>query len=259
MSGKRGGKIDVGGVLKRFGGDVKPLPPRPAQKVKRPKGRPLRHVRPEYDNEDIKLQPLVGDRFPHESNAAVMACNDYLRLGVRRSVERLRNNYKARVAAGEEGIPSVSLNTIQDWCMDYMWKERAEIFDGMVDAKRTEDANAAMNTGLALPYERVTSLKRLAAYLEGYVYDPARLWLVDYRTLGFGKYAEYREVIRFNNQLVEQFRGVLDDLAKETGGRIHRQELSGVGGGPIPVALQDLDDIRDKVKRKLESLTKQPD
>ena len=87
-----------------------------------------------------------------------------------------------------------------------------------------------MQNGLAQDFERVNSLKRLACFLEGQIYEKGttgkyhNVWLPDVKVVGFGENAEVVEIERFNSGLLQQFRGTLDDLAKETGGRVHRQQ-----------------------------------
>lgn len=88
-----------------------------------------------------------------------------------------------------------------------------------------------MASGLALEYERVATLRRLAGLLEAELYQtladgsmPA-LWLPDVKQVGSGENAERVDIVRFNRSLVEALRGVLDDLAKETGGRTQRHDI----------------------------------
>lgn len=90
-------------------------------------------------------------------------------------------------------------------------------------AKAIEDLRArryseALTTGLALKEERVARLKEHADKLE------KLKWVA-------GKSGKlYNE---------KAWREVLDDIARETGGRVTRTEIGGPGGGPIPFR-QDL-------------------
>jgi len=89
-----------------------------------------------------------------------------------------------------------------------------------------------MDYGLALDYERVRKLKRLADFLEGQVYergeagDYHNVWLPDVKSVGSGELAERVNIERFNGALISEYRAVLDDLAKETGGRAKRLDLT---------------------------------
>ena len=77
---------------------------------------------------------------------------------------------------------------------------------------------------MALPFKRVIQLKALADRLEREIFVEDNLWLEDVKQIGAGKSAEKVYLKRFNTNLVEQYRGVLDDLARETGGRIAKIE-----------------------------------
>jgi hypothetical protein len=102
-----------------------------------------------------------------------------------------------------------------------------------------------MESGLALDFERVLKLKALAADLESQIYlvdgnfSPddvryrPRLWVRDVKQIGGGEHATEAEIFRYNTALVGDFRGVLDDLAKETGGRKLRQEVTGKDDSPL--------------------------
>lgn len=199
---------------------------------------------------DVGLTLEAGEPFDNETNAATMACNDWLRMGVTRSYPKLVRIYKRRHKNGEI-VPTASLNTLRHWSYVYKWNDRARLYDGREDEQSAEQAKATMGTGLAVAFRRVEKLKELASHLEEFVYDESRLWPASWKVLGFGPHAEHRKIIHFNYQLVEQYRGVLDDLAKETGGRVHREELRG------QIAIADIDELRERVSQKLEQLASQ--
>lgn len=165
------------------------------------------------------LELLAGERKDNESDRAVQACNDYLRLGAGRSLRKLVQKYsKTR----RNTAPTDSLNTIERWSTDYDWKQRASLYDAELEAQRNEKRRKEFEAGLALDYERVNSLKRLANRLEDELKQ--YLWLDDVKSVGSGENAERIDLIRFNSALVEQYRATLDDIAKETGGRKVRTE-----------------------------------
>jgi len=98
-----------------------------------------------------------------------------------------------------------------------------------------------MQSGLALDYERAVELKRLAHFLIEQIYEQGEdgnyhnVWLPDVKQIGAGKNIERIDIERFNAAIISELRGVLDDLAKETGGRKLRQEITGAEGGPLLV------------------------
>lgn len=165
------------------------------------------------------LELLAGERKDNESDRAVQACNDYLRLGAGRSLRKLAQKYaKTR----QSTPPTDSIETLKVWSADYEWKQRSSQYDAELEAIRNEKRRKEFEAGLALDYERVNKLKGLANLLEQDL--SVHLWLDDAKSIGSGEFAERVDLIRFNSALVEQYRGVLDDLAKEVGGRKVRTE-----------------------------------
>ena len=184
---------------------------------------------------------LAGERARGESARAVQACNDWLRLGPGRSLPRLAAEY-AKMPAN---APTRSLITLKAWSKRHGWARRAEEYDAALEAEKTRYAEGVMRSGLGLAHERVLRLKRLAETLEKLIYeqdDEGRLrglWLRDAKVIGAGEDAERVDVERFNAALVEQFRAVLDDLARETGGRNPRLHVA-VGGSDLADLLRQM-------------------
>ena len=157
--------------------------------------------------------------MPNESDRAVLALNDYLRLGAGRSLRKLAQKYaKTR----QSTPPTDSIETLKVWSSDYEWKQRSSQYDAELEAIRNEKRRKEFEAGLALDYERVNNLKRLANRLEDELKQ--YLWLDDVKSIGSGENATRVDLIRFNSALVEQYRATLDDIAKETGGRKVRTE-----------------------------------
>jgi hypothetical protein len=182
-----------------------------------------------------ELELLVGNRLAGETDRAVVACNDYLRMGPGRTLTALRNYYESVAIVDSASdlprpAPSTSLHTLRNWSMTYGWGMRAETFDAQVEGSKTEWMKEVLATGLAVPANRVLSLRKLAARLESEI--ETRLWGRDWRKLGKG---DIREFLRVNGPLLTQYRGVLDDIALETGGRRKSMELTGADGGPIDI------------------------
>ena len=115
--------------------------------------------------------------------------------------------------------------------MNYQWTERAKVYDAGWEARKNAEHEAVMNYGLALSHERLRKLYRLEALLEAQIYERGlddvlhNLWVPDVKSIGSGEFAERVDIERFNSPLLEQYRKVLEDIAKETGGRVQKQEL----------------------------------
>lgn len=210
-----------------------------------------------------RIQLLVGERQPREGKNAVIACNDFLRLGPGRSLRNLAQEYRKR----EQGqAPTRAEGTLFKWSAKFEWVARAESYDAQLEAEKNaaeqERRQQILNSGFALDYERVLALKDVADYLLGQVREevtvtperpefaewqtltgaqnnggqnaaPAAIrpnvWVHDVKQIGSGDTAERVDIVRFNAALIEQLRGALDDIAKETGGRVQRQEVNGKG------------------------------
>lgn len=113
--------------------------------------------------------------------------------------------------------------------VDYYRKSREVDINELRQAAEYE----ALNTGLAKTNIRVERLKRLAKMLEDDLFNNDKLWLLQIKGVGSGSIAEIVEYRDFNRSEVDALRGVYDDIAKETGGRVQRQELTGKGGEPL--------------------------
>jgi hypothetical protein len=106
---------------------------------------------------------------------------------------------------------------------------------------------SALATGLALKEVRVSKLERLAERMErdlgiadevgGQPADEEddRLWVKDKKGVGSGPIAEIIDYEKFNDAEVNQYRGVLDDIAKEMGHRKQGVEVTGADGKDIVV------------------------
>lgn len=186
-------------------------------------------------------EPLAGERKDNESSRAVQASNDYLRLGPNRSLNKLQQTYsKSR----KNTVPTESIDTLSDWSRKFGWQERAAIYDTELERAKNEKRQQVLDQGLALDYERVTKLKRLARFLENQLYDEwakntdgetidsiayrgfenYKLWLSDVKQIGSGEDAQRIDIVRFNSSLISEYRAVLADLASETGGRKQKIE-----------------------------------
>jgi len=210
-----------------------------------------------------KVKLLVGEVRRNESSKAIQACNDYLRMGAGRSIAKLHQAYID--SSHKNAPPTTSIRWMGEWSRKYNWVDRSKEWDAQSDERKTLEYNLAMKNGLALDFERVNSLKKLALFLEGQIYEQGaegkyhNVWLPDVKSVGYGENSEIVNIERFNAGILQQYRGTLDDLAKETGGRIVKSEFS----GDVRV-----EDYREELQRRIfdiatrieeESISGEPD
>lgn len=160
----------------------------------------------------MSVQLLVGERKEGESDKAAIALNDYLRMGAGRSLEKLYQSYTETTL---ERPPSANLRWLKEWSRLYGWQERASAYDALMDIAKTEEINRLRTEGLATDYERIRELTKLFDMLRAELEEKG-LWYIDTKISSKG---DTVDVEVFNTGLLSQFRGVLDDIAKETGGR----------------------------------------
>jgi hypothetical protein len=160
----------------------------------------------------------------------VGACNDFLRMGAGRSLTALLQDYQDKSKFTKKfKAPTTSISTLYTWSSRFGWSERAAAYDADWERRKNDESSNARNAGLALESERIKKLVRLANLLEAQIYKENEytgeldgLWLPDVKQIGSGDDAERVDIVRFNTGLVSEFRAVLDDLAKETGGRVKK-------------------------------------
>lgn len=181
-------------------------------------------------NQTSPLNPLKGVRQNSESDKAVISCNDWLRLGPGRSLPDLHAKY---LESPRKSAPTDSKETLLKWSKSFGWADRATAYDNDFEALKNARRAEAMENGLALDYERVFCLQRLAGFLEKQIYEQGEtgafhnVWMPDVKQIGSGDMAERVDLEKFNGPILSEFRASLDDLAKETGGRKVKTELSG--------------------------------
>lgn len=191
-----------------------------------------------------KVLLLVGEAQKGESSKAIQACNDWLRMGPGRSLAELHRRYTEYDTNTQLDPPTQVYTTLRNWSSRYDWPNRAEAWDADAEERKTAAYNVAMKTGLALDHERVNTLRRLAQFLEDQLYEQGvdgsfhNVWLPDVKVVGYGDDAEVVEIERFNAAIIRELRGTLDDIAKETGGRVAKSELSGPDGEALTVVIK---------------------
>lgn len=100
----------------------------------------------------------------------------------------------------------------------------------------------AINTGLAIRANRVQKLIDLAKLLEEDLRVKELLWTENAKTVGNERY-DFKE---FNEAEIRQLRGIYDDIAKETGGRITRADITSNNKQIKGYVLVNPDDWPDK-------------
>ncbi len=75
-------------------------------------------------NLELELRLLSGIRQPGETDRAIIACNDFLLLGRKRSLRRLLSWYESQLGS----VATTSLDTLKRWSTRFGWYDRAAIF-----------------------------------------------------------------------------------------------------------------------------------
>lgn len=145
---------------------------------------------------------------------------------------RLRKKQKEAVLAWiAEGLETGEINERAK-----KFKPRFEVTKAQVDyyrSTREADLRAlqassnfdALSSGLAIKDERVRRLQQLADLMWRDI-TGGFLWLDQVKALGSGEYMQTYDYEEFNTAEVKEFRGVLDDIAKELGQRKTVLEVS---------------------------------
>jgi hypothetical protein len=122
-----------------------------------------------------------------------------------------------RAAKGERGRPAYQVSRQQ---VDFYRRKLGVKVEEMQEAGEL----GALRSGLALKENRVESLKTLAEKLEEELLGENLLWVDRVRFTGGRKPVriDYEE---FNEASVRQYRGLLDDIAKELGDRRQKVDL----------------------------------
>jgi hypothetical protein len=222
-----------------------------------------------------RVELLAGERIKGESKKAIIACNDYLRMGAGRSLAKLIQKY---TKSTPDSAPTTNLRIAKRWSTNYDWQARADAYDAQLEVEKNARRKEIMEAGLALDYERVSKLVELAEFLEEQItYEPGEsanndeeiepveltdeefetqqrrehgdpmlqrphVWLRDYKQIGSGEFAEKVDIYRFNAALVSEYRAALDDIAKEVGGR--KQKVDMEHSGTVDVTGDDLVEAR---------------
>ena len=124
-------------------------------------------------------------------------------------------------ARASEFSPPFSVSTQQ---VDYYRRTRQADVEAITRAAELD----ALTQGLALKEVRVSKLQQLAALMEKDLFD-GFLWTEEVKGVGQGPAAQIVEYEAFNGAEVAAYRGVLDDIAKEVGGRAEKHDTTLTG------------------------------
>lgn len=92
----------------------------------------------------------------------------------------------------------------------------------------------ALTTGLSVKAERVRRLQLLAGMMEEDIFGGS-LWVEQVKSIGSGFSQERIDYETFNSSEVDQYRSVIDDIAKEVGGRTQKIEPDISEGSSSPI------------------------
>ena len=117
--------------------------------------------------------------------------------------------------------------------VDYYRKTR----DSDIKAIRSVSENKALVEGFARKEHRVYKLSILASLLEKDLFG-GFIWTDQVKGIGSGDIAEVVDYEEFNGAEIIQYRGLLDDIAKEMGGRVQKSEITGNDGEELKVTIE---------------------
>jgi hypothetical protein len=97
----------------------------------------------------------------------------------------------------------------------------------IIEAKK----DSPLKRGLALKENRVELLQQLADIMSKDLIEDKMTWVVDnVQIIGKGDQRKLIEFEKFNGAEVRELRGALDDIAKEMGDRVIKNEITGKDG-----------------------------
>ena len=121
-------------------------------------------------------------------------------------------------ARAAEHDPSFSVSRQQ---VDYYRQSRQADIDAITKAAELD----ALGQGLALKEVRVSKLQQLAALMERDLFG-GFIWTDQTKSIGGGSLQQVVDYEEFNGAEVAAYRGVLDDIAREVGGRAQKQDTT---------------------------------
>lgn len=108
--------------------------------------------------------------------------------------------------------------------VDYYRKTRKKDIQAITEI----DENSALNRGYAKREHRVFKLQKLAKLIELDLFG-GFLWLDQEKGVGSGDNAKIVEYEEFNKAEVDAYLRIMEDIAKETGGRVAKSDVTSGG------------------------------
>lgn len=188
-------------------------------------------------------QPIYN-RLPEESSAWFAKYLLYRNMKpIERSVLGAYNIYQSQVTKGHNKPYKCVPGAWKDACEKYRWHERTEAYDTHLQAEQEvreaqlRDIEAAeieriMTQGYATVHRRIEALSAMADLIKVSFMDE------DDKKINFAWVTPDK---------IREFRGCMDDIAKELGQRVKKQEITGKDGGAIEVKRNpDLSKLNDE-------------
>jgi len=137
-------------------------------------------------------------------------------------------------------------------------KVRYEKIDAILQMQEETEIKSSQ-VGLARTAARIIALIKLYNKLAHELYEEGAIWLIRKRSIRNDTGYEIVTEKDFNSSLVREMRLTLDDIAKETGGRIQLAEIKGGAGikAYVGISPDDWPDAPDK--KDVESMLKVSD
>lgn len=159
------------------------------------------------DNSAIEPEGDPWDQQPGEPKLWFERFDVFRLLGPNRTVakayRKVRYNDIHMAGQGQKSGSNYWYEVADKW----RWEARADAWDKMRREELEDREKAVFEDGLSFSYERVDKLKRIAQRLEDFILDP--------------------QTTRISPYIIEQYRGVLDDIAKERGERAKETRITG--------------------------------
>lgn len=165
----------------------------------------------------------IWERLPDEPLLWFQRFERFRLMTPTRSISRVfceerdkKKQEKTRTNAGPEWYRAA-----EQW----RWNERAAAWDA-VQTKHLEqtiesEKARVLLEGYALMHRRVARLNAEVEQLLAYAQDEKRVWNPDVKAVGF----ERVDLVQFNDALFREIRAHFDDIAKELGHRVKKQEV----------------------------------
>lgn len=163
------------------------------------------------DKQEQVEEREAWEQLPDEPYYWFVLFTEYRQMGPKRNLRKFYRQKREEKGMSEIGTHWGAPSNWNHYYHKWRWKERAQAWDEVMREKQDDVAEEILTDGLALSFHRVESLTRLAKKLEEMIMNANRP----------------------SPYLIEQYRGVLDDIAKEKGERGKEMKLK--FGSDIPM------------------------